>query len=107
MRFEVNDSGPGIALADRERIFEPFFRVRRAGAQVPGSGLGLAVARRSVDQLGGRIWVEDNPDGRGGARFCVELRAAPVGSVPSSSARASGAARELPEAPREERRRRR
>ncbi|MSP22163.1 MAG: hypothetical protein EXR66_03990 [Dehalococcoidia bacterium] len=81
VRFEVGDSGPGIAFADREHVFEPFFRVLRAGTPVPGSGLGLAVARRAVQQLGGKVWVEDNDEGAGGARFCVELTAAPADSI--------------------------
>lgn len=74
-RIEVADNGPGIPEAERERIFEPYYRIAKgAGAPVPGSGLGLAVARQLLDECGGRIWVEG--DSRGGARFCVELRAA-------------------------------
>lgn len=80
VRLEVQDSGPGIDPADRERIFEPFYRVRRAGAaEVPGSGLGLAVARRAAEQLGGRIWVE----GDTGARFCLELQALDPAQIPA------------------------
>ena len=70
----VEDSGPGIAPEERERIFEPYYRVERAdGTTVPGSGLGLAVARQLMDQQGGRVWVEPAPGG--GARFVVEVRA--------------------------------
>jgi signal transduction histidine kinase len=73
-RVEIRDTGPGIVAEDRERIFEPYYRVRRNGApDVPGSGLGLAVARRMVDALGGRIWVEDGA--KGGACVCIEVRA--------------------------------
>lgn len=72
VRVEVEDSGPGIAPEDRALIFQPFFRVQREdAAQVPGSGLGLAVARRLTELQGGRIWVED-ATGRG-SRFCLEL----------------------------------
>src|SRR5690606_35749444 len=75
VRSEIEDSGPGIAPADRERVFEPYYRVQRPGAPaVPGSGLGLAVARRLVELQHGHIWVEEG-DTRG-ARFCVELPAA-------------------------------
>ena len=75
VRIEVHDSGPGIDQADRERIFEPFYRVHRAGAhEVPGSGLGLAVARRLTELQGGKLWVEAGD--AGGSRFCIELPAA-------------------------------
>lgn len=71
-RLEVIDNGEGIPEAERQRIFEPYYRVK-TGAEVPGSGLGLAVTRRLVDEAGGRIWVEASETG--GARFCVEMRA--------------------------------
>lgn len=81
VRLEVEDSGPGIAVEDRERIFNPFYRVTREGAPaVPGSGLGLAVARRMVELQGGVIWVEAAAEGYG-SRFCVELPLLPPDGV--------------------------
>ena len=75
VRLEIRDFGTGIAREDRERIFEPYYRVRGpAGESVPGSGLGLAIARRLIEAQGGRIWVEGADDGPG-ARFCIEMRA--------------------------------
>ncbi|MDA0302485.1 MAG: ATP-binding protein [Chloroflexi bacterium] len=77
VRIEVRDFGTGIAREDRDRIFEAYYRVRGPGGEsVPGSGLGLAIARRLIEAQGGRIWVESCEDGPG-ARFCMELRAAP------------------------------
>jgi PAS domain S-box-containing protein len=55
-RFTVADEGPGIAAADRERVFEKFFRLdpaQRSG--VGGTGLGLYIARELVQRMGGRI----------------------------------------------------
>ncbi len=73
VRLEIADDGPGIPEVERERIFQPYYRIAK-GPGVPGSGLGLAVARQLLDECGGRIWAEG--DLQGGARFCVEVRAA-------------------------------
>ncbi len=68
----VADTGPGIPEQDRERIFEPFERLRTPRRDgTAGTGLGLAIARRIVDAHGGRIEVSDAPGG--GARFTVSL----------------------------------
>jgi len=64
--IEVADHGPGIPEEDRERIFEPFFT-----GKTQGTGLGLAVARRVIEQHGGTIVVHDNPGG--GALFRAEI----------------------------------
>jgi signal transduction histidine kinase len=75
VRIEVDDQGPGIPAAERERVFEPFVRLdRHRDGVTTGSGLGLAVVREIAVQHGGRVWVEDAP-GRG-ARVVVELPAA-------------------------------
>lgn len=84
VHVEVQDSGPGIDPVDRSAIFDAFYRVQRDGVpEVPGSGLGLAVARRLTELQGGRIWVEDplpldadSTDDVCGSRFCLELVAA-------------------------------
>ncbi len=59
VRFEVKDSGSGIAPEHHERIFEKFFRV--SGAPSGGVGLGLYLAREIVEAHGGRIGVESAP----------------------------------------------
>jgi signal transduction histidine kinase len=78
-RLSVEDEGPGIALADRDRIWDPFVRVPSAarGGDTAGSGIGLAVVRDLVHRHGGRTWVEDRGDAPG-ACFVVEL---PLGGV--------------------------
>jgi two-component system, OmpR family, sensor kinase len=59
IRFEIRDSGPGIAAADRPRVFERFWRAERSRSREHGgSGLGLAIARELVEAQGGRIGVE-------------------------------------------------
>jgi signal transduction histidine kinase len=73
VRLEVDDAGPGVPAADRERIFERFARVSDRDRRVEdtGSGLGLALVAQHVRLHSGRVWVTDRPGG--GARFVVEL----------------------------------
>jgi signal transduction histidine kinase len=68
-RVCVGDSGRGIPVADRERVFEPF--VRLGSGETPGSGVGLFAARRLVAAMGGRLWIEDRPGG--GSQFVAAL----------------------------------
>lgn len=65
---EVSDTGPGIAAAVLEHVFEPFVTYGKAH----GTGLGLAICERIVHEHGGRITVRNLPD-EGGARFTVAL----------------------------------
>jgi two-component system, OmpR family, sensor kinase len=68
----VEDDGPGIPPAERERVFERFHRVDSArGRDSGGSGLGLAISQEIVAAHGGRIWVDDSP--LGGARVAFKL----------------------------------
>jgi signal transduction histidine kinase len=58
MRFEIRDTGIGIASQDLSRLFEPFWQVDSSRTRVAGgTGLGLAITRRYVDMLGGDIAV--------------------------------------------------
>ena len=69
-RVRIEDRGPGVAVADQERIFSPFFTTK-----ADGSGLGLALAHRTIEEHSGRLWVEQPEDGGPGAAFVVELPA--------------------------------
>jgi two-component system OmpR family sensor kinase len=73
--LEVADEGPGIPADERERIFAPYYRMQRdAGGAVGGTGIGLAVVRRLVEEHRGRVHVASaNGDGAAGARFVVAL----------------------------------
>ena len=73
--LEVVDEGPGIPADERERIFAPYYRMQRdAGGAVGGTGIGLAVVRRLVEEHRGRVHVaSSNGDGAVGARFVVAL----------------------------------
>ena len=66
---EVTDSGPGVPVGERDRVFEPFFTQREGG-----TGLGLFVSYGIVERHGGSIDVGEAPGG--GARFIVSLPAA-------------------------------
>jgi signal transduction histidine kinase len=81
----VDDDGPGIPPADRERVFRRFTRLQQSRSRSAGGvGLGLAVVHRIVHHHGGTIAISDSP--LGGARFTVAL---PAASPKVGSARAS------------------
>jgi signal transduction histidine kinase len=76
----VSDRGVGFAPDEAARLFEPFFRGQAAvAAQAPGTGLGLAVVRRTVEALGGT--VEAAPRGGGGSVFTLRLPASSQGTA--------------------------
>ena len=80
--ISVVDQGPGIRPADRERIFEPFYRgPSAAGPQWTGSGLGLAIAKGFVEANGGTIEVRSLPGQ--GTSFVVSL---PIPEAPAVEA---------------------
>ncbi|MES2297167.1 MAG: PAS domain-containing sensor histidine kinase [Pseudomonadota bacterium] len=66
----VQDAGPGVAMAEQERIFDKFFRGSTAGT-VPGSGLGLYMARSVLEVHGGSVTMRNRHNG--GAEFCIWL----------------------------------
>ena len=71
VRIDLHDQGSGVAMADRERIFEPFYRGERQPQDVVrGSGIGLSIVHEYVAAHGGRVeLLQDQP----GAHFRIEL----------------------------------
>jgi nitrogen fixation/metabolism regulation signal transduction histidine kinase len=66
----IDDNGPGVAAADRQRIFDPYVTTKPQG-----TGLGLAIVRKIVIDHGGDVAVDPAPSPLGGARFVVEIPA--------------------------------
>lgn len=69
--FTVADRGPGISAADQQRLFRRYVRLANAEGRDDSSGLGLAICKQEITQLGGHLWYEDRPGG--GAVFAFEL----------------------------------
>jgi two-component system NtrC family sensor kinase len=72
LRLIVGDSGPGLAKAERQQLFKPFYTAKKPG----GTGLGLWVSQSLVERYGGRITVDSEPGF--GSRFTVWLRFEPL-----------------------------
>jgi CheY-like chemotaxis protein len=70
LRFEVEDTGIGIAAEDQRRVFQPFIQANHGGVQ-KGTGLGLAITRQFVEMMGGTIRLESVP--AQGSLFRVEI----------------------------------
>src|SRR5438105_14906368 len=84
-RLSVTDHGPGLPAADRERIFEPFYRADASRSRDSGgAGLGLSIVSAVVAAHGGRVQVKESSGG--GATFEVQL---PL--VSATKARRAGA----------------
>lgn len=69
--IEIADTGPGLTLEELEQAFEPFRRIERTGAGVPGAGLGLSLSRHLTDLMGGRLDCRSAPGV--GSCFTVDL----------------------------------
>ena len=79
LRLAVRDTGPGVPIAARGRIFEPFVHADPAhgAVTVGGAGLGLAIVKRLAEAMDGAVGVDDAPGG--GAEFWLEAALEPAG----------------------------
>ena len=79
----VDDAGPGVPPAERERVFDPFYRGAEARAERHGLGLGLPILRQVARAHGGEVTITESP--LGGARVTLRLPAVSMTTPPSSS----------------------
>jgi two-component system sensor histidine kinase TctE len=76
LAVQVEDNGPGISVAERERIFEPFYRA--LGSNVDGSGLGLPIVREIAQRHGAAVSVDIAHPGQTPSGACFTIRFAPT-----------------------------
>lgn len=79
VKVSVSDTGPGIAPEYHVEIFDDFFRLPSNDTQSEGMGLGLAIARRLITGMGGKVWVESEPGA--GCKFSFLIPLKPVAST--------------------------
>jgi signal transduction histidine kinase len=80
--FAVADNGIGMDPGQAERIFQPFARLHGED-EYPGTGIGLAVCERIIEQHGGRIWAQSAPGQGSTFRFTLPVAGRRRSSVPS------------------------
>jgi len=79
VKVSVSDTGPGIPAEYHIEVFDDFFRLPQTENQSDGMGLGLAIARRLVNNMGGKIWVESEPGA--GCKFSFIIPLKPLASA--------------------------
>ena len=88
LRLSISDQGRGIAPEHLEHIFERFYRVADGAEHIQGNGLGLAVARATIEAHGGRIWADSSGPGAGTTFYCT-LPWTPPNTHPNTSPQAA------------------
>jgi len=81
VKVSVSDTGPGIPAEYHLEVFDDFFRLPTNENQSDGMGLGLAIARRLVNGMGGKLWVESEPGAGCKFSFLVPLKPSPNSSL--------------------------
>jgi len=77
VKVSVSDTGPGIPAEYHIEVFDDFFRLPQTENLSDGMGLGLAIARRLVNNMGGKIWVESEPGAGCKFSFIIPLKPVP------------------------------
>ena len=84
MQFTISDNGPGIPEAEREKVFQRFYRAV-SSRSMPGSGLGLAIVKQAIERHGGTIVAEETLGG--GTTMRVTLRGSAIAGMQPEPAR--------------------
>jgi signal transduction histidine kinase len=79
VKVSVSDTGPGISPEYHMEVFDDFFRVPQTEKQAEGMGLGLPIARRLINNMGGKIWVES--EAGAGCKFSFIIPLTPAASA--------------------------
>lgn len=88
---EVRDNGRGVPADAREKLFQRFYRAHETVTGIEGTGLGLSIVRETVESLGGRAWVEPQPDERAPTTFAFAMPCRRHSEAATPAANASGA----------------
>jgi len=81
LQFEIEDTGPGIAAEEMNKLFEPFEQTQTGRKSQHGTGLGLPISRKFVQMMGGDITVSSTPDLGSKFAFDIQLRLADPSDV--------------------------
>lgn len=90
IRFDVEDTGPGISKDEKDKLFNPFVQTSSAQNSFEGTGLGLAISRQFVRLMGGELELADRPDSPAGsgALFTFKIEVKPVSAIKNDKPKA-------------------